>query len=134
MKSKPEKYYFEILVTDINGKVVIENPIAFCHNLLSNNKLWIEPKIEGAAVVDVKKEIKIFIKKLDVSEDRSATELRQVFIITVSGKFSQLESFRIPLLKYLKSLGFDSLYVLEDDISLSIAKGLYPHIYKVESF
>ena len=38
------------------------------------------------------------------------------------------------LLKYLKTLNFDSLHVLEDHISLRIAQSIYPGIYKVESF
>ena len=37
--TKIHDFYFEILVTDTTGRVVIDNENSFCHNLLSNSKL-----------------------------------------------------------------------------------------------
>lgn len=126
---------FEILAADVSGKLIIESSTNFCHNLLSNNKLLPDAEMVGGNSVYYKdKEIKINIKKIDLTKNSGEIELNQAFILTINGNFISLESFRIPLLSHLKSLGFESLYVLEDDVSLSIAKRLYPEIYKVESF
>lgn len=134
MKPK-EDFYFEILVTDTTGRVGIKNENSFCHNLLSNSTFWDSAEImPDHYIVDNSKGIRIHIKKIDTQRNIDETELRQSYIITVNGNFITIEAFRIPLLSYLKTLNFDSLYVLEDQVSLSIAKGIYPSIYKVESF
>ncbi len=109
--------------------------IVFCYNLISNSTLWSSPEIKpDHYIVDASKVIRIHIKKIDIQKTNNETGLRQVYILTVNGKFESLEPFRIPLLSYLKALNFDSLYVLEDHISLIIARRIYPNIYKVESF
>ncbi len=131
---KEKKCFFEILVTDVKGEVVIKDKKSLCYNLLSNTKLWNEAYITGDAIIDKIKRIKIIVRKMKIQEDSQETELKQAYILTVEGDFNPLEGFRVPLLKYLKMLNFDFLYVLEDDISRIIAKGLYPNIYKVESF
>lgn len=128
-------FYFEVLVTDTTGKVFIKNEDSFCHNLLSNNILWSKPEIKKENyIVDEEKKVRLHIKKITSKNDLTENDLKQVFVITVNGKFENLEPFRIPLLNYLKILNFDSIYVLEDHISLMIAKSIYPGIYKVESF
>jgi hypothetical protein len=62
--------------------------------------------------------------------------VKQAFTITVNSvNFSALDGFRLKMLEYLKtSLGFDSLYILDDHISMNIAEEIYPSLYKVESF
>lgn len=130
-----DEFYFEILAIDNIGKVFIKNEDSFCHNLVSNNDLWIKPEIKSDNfIVDDKKRIRLHVKKNTSQADLIETNPKQVFVITVNGKFTDVESFRLPLLNYLKTLNFDSLYVLEDHISLSIAQSIYPGIYKVESF
>ncbi len=131
---RDRKSFFEILVTDIKGTTVIESTQNFCYSLLSNAKLWDEAKIVGDTITDEKKRIKVIVKKLNIQKDSDGTELKQAFTLTVEGIFDSLESFRVPLLQYLKMLKFDLLYVLEDDVSLIIAHQLYSSIYKVESF
>lgn len=132
---KVDEFYFEVLATDTMGKVVIKNEDSFCYNLLSNSMLWKSAEIKpGHYVVDNNIGIRVQVKKTDTQKNDSETELKQAYTLTVNGKFDSVESFRIPLLSYLKTLSFDSLYVLEDHVSLVIAKKIYPSIYKVESF
>jgi hypothetical protein len=132
---KKEDFYFEILITDTKGKVYISNEDGFCHNLLSNNKLWSRAEIKSNNyIVDNEKGIRIHIKKTDLQKTENETGLKQVYTLTVNGPFHCMEAFRIPLLAYLKTLNFDSIYVLEDQISLAIAKSIYSSIYKAESF
>lgn len=130
-----DEFYFEVLAIDTTGKVVIKNEENFCHNLLSNNNLLPYAEIKsGSYIIDSNKGIRIHVKKTDIQKNNNETELKQAYTLTVNGNFDSVESFRIPLLSYLTILNFDSLYVLEDHISLSIAKSIYPSIYKVESF
>lgn len=127
--------YFEILATDTTGKVFIKNEESFCYNLISNNELWIKPEIKpGDYIIDDSKGIRLQVKKNLQDDTSSGSSIKQVFVVTVNGKFDNLEPFRIPLLKYLKTLNFESLYVLEDHISQKIAQSIYPGIYKAESF
>lgn len=136
VKEKPKETYFEILATDTLGKVFIKNEESFCHNLISNNDLWKKPSIKtDNYIVDEVQELRLHIKK-STPQDSLLVEdkTQQAFIITVNGKFEDLEPFRIPLLNYLKTLKFESLYVLEDHVSQRIAASIYPGIYKVESF
>lgn len=134
-KFSDKDFYFEILATDTTGKVFIKNEDSFCYNLVSNNDLWTKPVIkDDNYVVDDERGIRLHIKKNTSQGDLGGVSLKQVFVITVNGKFDNLESFRLPLLKYLKTLNFDSLYVLEDHVSSKIAQSIYPGIYKVESF
>lgn len=133
--SKTEDFYFEVLATDTTGKVVIRNEDSFCHNLLSNSILWKSAEIKpNHYIIDNSIGIRVHIKKTETQKNDTETELKQAYTITVNGNFDPVESFRIPLLSYLKMLNFDFLYVLEDHISLAIAKNIYPSIYKVESF
>ncbi len=130
-----DEFYFEILATDTTGKVVIKNEESFCHNLLSNSSLWRSAEIKpGHYIVDNNTGIRIHVKKTDIQKNNNETELKQAYTLTINGKFDSVEPFRIPLVAYLRMLNFDSLYVLEDHISLAIAKSIYPSIYKVESF
>lgn len=134
-KSTDKDYYFEVLATDTIGKVFIKNEDGFCHNLVSNNDLWTKPEIKtDHYIVDESKGIRLHIKKNISQSDLTEANIKQVFVITVNGRFDNLELFRLPLLKYLRTLNFDSLYVLEDHVSLKIATSIYPGIYKVESF
>ncbi|WP_321828139.1 HEPN domain-containing protein [Maribacter dokdonensis] len=127
-----KKLEFEILVTDINGDVVIENEKNFNYSLLANNKLWKDAEIHRSIIIDKKTNINLAVTKLKTGEDVSE-ELKQTFSIKVKGDFKELELFRLPLLEYLKVLKFDSLYVLQDEVSMQIAQELYPGINKVES-
>ena len=127
--------YFEILATDTTGKVIIKNEDSFCYNLISNNSIWSSPVIKpDHYIVDDNNGLRLHVQKINTQNDSSDSERKQVYVITVNGEFDKLEPFRVPLLSYLKTLNFDSLYVLEDHISQKIADQIYPGIYKVESF
>ncbi len=126
------KLEFEILATDISGKVVIENEKNFNYSLLANNKLWEDADTHKGLILDKKSNISLAVNKLKIEEDIKDA-LNQTFSIKVKGEFNSLESFRLPLLEYLKILKFDSLYVLHDEVSMEIAEQLYPGINKVES-
>ena len=131
-----EKIYFEILAVDTSSKVIFNNEVAFCNNLVSNNKIFKKAAVTGDFyVTDEEMGLTIKIKKINPLIDHNS-KLRQTYTVSVSSKsYSSLEPFRINFLEYLKnSLFFDMVYIIEDDISSKIAEEIYPSIYKVESF
>jgi hypothetical protein len=134
-KVKDFKYYFEILATDIDGNIDFSDEKFCCLSLMSNDKLFsksAELSKDGAWIND--NDLSLNIKKMDTGGDANIL-LNQAYTIIVSSKsFNIIEPLRLELLSYLKKIGFDSVYVLEDDISKKIATQLYPSIYKVESF
>ena len=129
-------YYFEILVVDTKGEVVASNASELCLNLMSNGKLFENVIRIGDSLVDSNKHIKVLIKKVNTEKnDKETSEIKQAFTLVISSKkFNSLEAIRLDILYYLKTIKFDAIYVLEDDISMKIADQIYPSIYKVESF
>ncbi|MCA9351347.1 hypothetical protein KC929_01035 [Patescibacteria group bacterium] len=134
-KDKDFKYYFEVLVSENSKNVDFDDEKSFCLNLMSNNNLFSK---ESECSNDNKwindNDVSLGIKRIDI-DDEEKVSLNQVYTLTLSSKsFDVIEPMRITLIAYLKKIGFDSVYVLEDDISSKIAAQLYPYIYKVESF
>lgn len=131
---KIQIYYFEILATNTTGEVTINDEELFCYNLMSNGSLWnIKPIMEGGnTLYESKSNLKIIIKKSEEKDDLN--QRKQKYILTISGTFDTIQAFRLKILEHLQGMKFDFIYVLEDEISESIAKNIYPSIYKVESF
>jgi Apea-like HEPN len=136
---KQETFLFEILCIEPLEND-IQNEPALLKALAFSNRLWngSEPKeINGKSIYglsDPKLHLNLFLKSLDTSKMLTAYS-EAAFIIHIEGKdFDALESFRIRLLRHLKTtLGFTHLRILTDDISTFIANRLYPEINKVES-
>lgn len=63
MNSKNSKYYFEVLVVDTTGKVVINNENELCFSLMSNSSLFSNPEKDNFAILDIQKKIKVSVKK-----------------------------------------------------------------------
>jgi uncharacterized protein with HEPN domain len=118
----------------------IQNESSLLKALAFSNRLWNggEPKeINGKSVFGLtenKLHINLFLKSLDTSKMLTAYS-EAAFILHIEGTdFDTLESFRVRLLRHLKTtLGFSHIRILTDDISTFIANRLYPEINKVES-
>lgn len=136
-KNNNKYVYFEILIVDVSEKTVVHSEKDLCLSLMSNGKLFKDiNQPNDNVLIDKESNIKIVIHKVNIEkDDKETTEIKQAFTLTVSSSvFESLESIRLKILEYLKNIDFDVVYVLEDDISLMIAKRIYPSIYKVESF
>lgn len=132
--SQDKHFYFEVLATDISGNVIFSNEFSFYQNLVSNNKVFKNAKLENGYLLDKEIGIRIEIKKTEDQNNLLSGDIKQAYIITISGTFVCLEPFRMCLISYLKDLKFDSVYILEDGVSIAIASRIYSSIYKVESF
>lgn len=134
-----ETFLFEILCIEPLEND-IQNEVALLKALAFSNRLWNggEPKeINGKSLFGLtenKLHINLFLKSLDTSKMLTAYS-EAAFVIHIEGTdFDTLESFRIRLLRHLKTtLGFSHIRILTDDISTFIANRLYPEINKVES-
>lgn len=131
-------FVFEILcVEPLENDIQNEN--ALLKALSFSNRLWNgnEPKeISGKALcglTESRLQLNLFLKSLDTSKMLTAYS-EAAFIIHIEGKdFDSLESFRVRLLRHLKTtLGFTHIRILTDDISTYIANRLYPRINRVE--
>lgn len=126
------KYKFEILAIDKNGDVVIENQNNFYYSLLANHQLWQEACIVKGIIKDKKQGITLGVNKIEV-EDELQDSLKKTFVVQAQGPFEPIEEFRLKLLDYLRTLKFDNLYILKDEISMNIACSLYPGINQIET-
>lgn len=57
----------------------------------------------------------------------------RAYIVTLSGKYEDIEHLREPMTEHLKAQQFQLLYVLKDEVSEHIACRLYPHLYRIEN-
>jgi hypothetical protein len=79
---------------------------------------------------------RLSVVAVDEPTDPSAAatdDFGRAFILTLSGPFEEIESRREPLAGFLKSLEFELIYVLRDQVSEQIACKLYPHLYRIEN-
>jgi len=121
---------FEILCIDNGGYCVATEINSIIIRLKHNNKLW--------KTVTIKNEDEIYDEKLKISCKISQIEtnpdtVNSAIIVSTSGESKQLEEFRINIIKYFKNERFDSIYILDDDISKDFASTLYPEINSIEN-
>jgi uncharacterized protein with HEPN domain len=137
--NKNGHFLFEILCIEPQEND-IQNENSLLKALAFSNRLWNggDPKeVSGKnlyGLTESKLQLSLFLKSLDTT--KMLTEYTEAaFIIHIEGKdFDQLESFRIRLLRHLKTtLGFTHIRILTDDVSTYIANRLYPEINRVEN-
>jgi hypothetical protein len=129
-----EKYNFEILCVDPHNKTVLQTPQNVIYALMANFTLWESPILIGTAPnLELQDEdILIAVKSLKV-ESSSETLFKRGFSVKCSGPYERLEKIRLPICQYLKSLQFEFLYIVQDEVSEYIAQQMYPSINKVEN-
>jgi uncharacterized protein with HEPN domain len=135
-----DKLVFEILCIEPLEND-IQNETSLLKGLAFSNRLWdagspkeVSGKSSVYGLTEPKLQINLFLKSLDTSKMLTAYSESAFIIHVESQSFDNLESFRLRLLRHLKStLGFAHLRILTDDVSTLIANRLYPKINKVES-
>lgn len=122
---------FEILAVDTRGASVIKNEKNLFFSLLGNGPLWKNPElVDGKKIVDGT--LTCELRSISADEDLK-TIFSKAFLIRAKGAYSEIEPFRIPVVKYLKDQKFDFVYILTDQASEQIACKLYPLLYQVEN-
>jgi uncharacterized protein with HEPN domain len=134
-----KSFLFEILCVepqdnDIQSEKAMIKALAYSSKLWSGNEV-IEVNTQNVyGISDTKSGISLFLKTLDTSKMLTAYS-ETAYILYIEGtQFESLETFRLRLLRHLKStLNFLHIRILTDDISTNIANNLYPKINAVES-
>jgi hypothetical protein len=124
-------YTFEILCVDAQNATVLQEASNIVYSLLANATLWRSPKLlENSAIED--NGLSVSVEKLDIDLTRDSL-LRRSFLIKSIADYERLEQIRLPMCEYLKSQGFEYIYILQDEVSEYIAQQIYPSINKVEN-
>ncbi len=127
---KNAHHKFEIICIDPNGSTNITTERSLKYNLLSNEKIWRKAEYSEKFIEDRELNIKLFAHIID---DKKALDFRAGFKITLAGTFDILEPIRVGLVEHLKNAKFETVYVLTDDVSETISRGIYPQINSVEN-
>lgn len=127
---------YELLVFDQSEDANCSDAKSLLHVVNGYSVLWESPKIrEGELCIqDGSTELRVTQVKAPAFEDLEAgTSLGRAFIVRLCGSYEAVEPKRERLTKYLKDQKFDTLYVLNDQISETIACKLYPLLYSIEN-
>lgn len=122
---------FELLAVDTRESSVIKSEINMIHSLMGNGQLWISPVSNNDNEL-VDGSLTLHVKSIVTDVDVKAI-VSKAFIITMKAPYLEIEHRRKPLVEYLTSQHFDSLYILTDHVSENIALTLYPLLNRVEN-
>ncbi|AOM76518.1 HEPN domain-containing protein [Pedobacter steynii] len=123
-------YKFEIICIDPNGSTNITTERSIKYNLLSNEKIWKRAEYSEKHIEDKDLNIKLHAHILD---DKKTLDFKAGFKISVATGFDIMERIRIDIVEHLRNAKFETVYVLTDDVSETISKGIYPQINTIEN-
>lgn len=127
---------FEILCLDNAETVKSRSVKTFLYALMANDTLFEDPDMEEATgrIVDNAKGVQLCITQFPTDKMVTGARYSVAFTINVScDDLATLDSFRIQLVDYIKSIGFSNIRILLDEVSQNIAVSLYPKIYALEN-
>ena len=127
---------FEILCLDDKEAVKSRTVKTFLYMLMANDILFENPSMNDGKgeLIDSSKRIRLHITQF--STDRMLTGARYSVAYIVSTEcedLSTLDTFRIQLIDYIKSIGFSNVRILVDEVSKELAISLYPELYNLEN-
>lgn len=124
---------YQLLVLDPTGKTRSENATSLMFLIRDFSSLWQAPRVTEADCTIVDGHSKLSVAAIERAGALDPDEKTRTFLLTLIGPYEAIEPRREPLAGFLKSLGFELLYVLRDEVSELIACKLYPHLYRVEN-
>lgn len=122
-------FKFELLCVDSSQRASITTERGLKYNLMSNEKIWKDAVYDDRYLEDRKLGIKLYVDA--ISQPESSKKV--VFKITTVGVFDVVEPLRYEIVQHIKSMNFDKVFVLTDEISENITQNIYPQINKVEN-
>jgi hypothetical protein len=126
-------YIFEILTLDSTGTCTVKTNQALAYSLMSNSGMWRNAKLRDNKVIyDDVLNITLAINNIS-SEEENDINIKNSLVVKLKGDFEVIEQIRLRILKHLKVIGFDKTYVLQDEVSSTIACQIYPKIYLLEN-
>ena len=126
-------FKFELLCVDSNQRASITTERGLKYNLMSNEKIWKDAVYDDRYLEDRKLGIKLYAEAINQADSGKNGFARTAFKITMVGVFDVIESLRYEIVQHIKSMNFDKVFVLTDEISENIAQNIYPQINKVEN-
>ena len=133
---------FDILCfsTGTNGKCTIKTEKNLIHSLLSNAECFPEDQkaephpAKTPNTIKYSSGAKISVKLINIPHDKDDTvKIEGFYISCEDNNYESIEPKRLKILDHIKHHKFDKIYITKDDVSKSIAEGLYPKIYEVEN-
>lgn len=126
-------FKFELLCVDSNQRASITTERGLKYNLMSNEKIWKDAVYDDRYLEDRKLGIKLYAEAINQADNGKNGFARTTFKISMVGVFDVIESLRYEIVQHIKSMNFDKVFVLTDEISENIAQNIYPQINKVEN-
>ena len=123
-------FTYELLCIDNNNSSKIKTVEHLAYSFMSNGELARSPKYDAKNHRVNDSHINITIDKIDTSSEGFS---HNAFLVKLLGSFEQIESCRIVIITHIKKQDFQTLYVLTDEISETIAQRIYPRINRVEN-
>lgn len=127
---------FEILCLDSTETVKSRTVKTLLYALMANDTLFDNPTMEKmkGEIKDNTKKIQLHITQFSTDKMLTGARYSVAFIIsTECEEIIVLDSFRIQLVDYIKSIGFSNIRILLDEVSQNIAVSLYPQLYALEN-
>ena len=125
---------YQLLAVDSGKKARCENAEGLVYLIRGFTGLWKFPKVveSSCSITDggITLNVSAVVDKPDATISPTE-EPRRAFILTLKGHYADIEPRREPLAAFLKDQDFQSLYVLRDEVSETIACKLYPQLYRM---
>jgi hypothetical protein len=130
-KTEGSKLCFEVLCVDVKKDSGILKEDNILYSLMGNSNLFSDPIKKKNSINDSGTGITLRVSKVD-SQDGSDEAIKVSYIINIEGNYNSLEPFRLKLILHLNNY-FNTVYIVNDDVSYNIACELYPEVNKVEN-
>lgn len=128
---------YELLCVDTKGSTGFFKEEKLVQNLLSREELYPSGSHKKAGgihtLLDSILGIETTVTLFDTKQESLIADGAS-FLIIVKGPFEALAGHRYKLLTYLRTLKFEDLYILTDDVSVEIACKIYPNVNRIENY
>lgn len=130
--SNKQDLIFEVIISADPDDVYVNSEETLLNLLKSNGKIWDAPDIKKSSLLSHSNKLKCIVKSLIGGSE--ASEVIRFKITLISKDYEIIHPIRIELLSFLSDNGFSKkMFVIQDDISATIANQIYPLIHKLES-
>jgi hypothetical protein len=125
-----EPCVYELLCIDSTKASKIRTVAQFAYSFMANDDLLQSPKIDAKQRQVSNAQITIGIDAIDTNAENI---IQHAFLVRATASYGELEPVRIRLLTHIRAHGFQTVYVLADEISEQIAQRIYPRINRIEN-
>lgn len=127
---------FEILCLDSAETVKSRTVKTLLYALMANVTLFDNAYMDDAngEIKDDRRKLLLHITQFPMDKILTGERYSVAFVICAKcDDIEMLDTFRIQLVDYIKTIGFSNVRILLDEVSQSIAVSLYPSLYILEN-